>query len=101
MLVMLSRATSSVADPEPDSEGSETFGRIRSEEISIDPHISTALRSNVGHIVSNNISQQLHRDICAVLWNPNRNHMNRNFLPCGTGTVGTVTVCRAEPEPEP
>jgi hypothetical protein len=25
----------------------------------------------------------------AVLWNRNRNHRNRNFLPCGTGT-GTV-----------
>ena len=23
----------------------------------------------------------------AVLWNRNRNHRNRNFLPCGTGTV--------------
>ncbi len=36
-----------------------------------------------------------------ALWNRNRNHRDRNFLPCGTGTgtIGTVTFCLVEPEP--
>ncbi len=32
----------------------------------------------------------------AVFWNRNRKRRNRNFLPCGTGTV---TFCLVKPEP--